>query len=164
MTMANGTVSHTAGRGLGNAGPLGDLLEAEAEEVMLDHGIPARPRHLAERPANIGAFRKRRRLAAYRQHHLRDIVGHPGPPGRRSAIHQRDVPGNGDRPRNQRVPGVERVPGTVDLQKRLLDQIVGLGGITRLPEQIAAQDRRERGMDLVEGLEAPGLVVRHQVA
>ena len=71
---------------------------------------------------------------------------------------------NRHRPRHQRKGAVVGVPGPMHLQKCLLDQIVGLGAVARLREQIAPQRRGNRRVDLVEGLEAARLIVAHQLA
>jgi hypothetical protein len=50
------------------------------------------------------------------------------------------------------------------LQKRLLDQVIGLRAVARLRQQVAAERRRDRRVDFVEGLEATGLILAHQLA
>ena len=52
----------------------------------------------------------------------------------------------------------------MDLQKRLLDEIVGFGGIARVAAQPAAQHWRDERVELLERGEVAGLVGGHQGA
>ena len=52
----------------------------------------------------------------------------------------------------------------MDLQKRLLEQVLGFGRIPAQGGQVAAERRRDRGIDAIERFEPARLVVHHPSA
>ena len=108
----------------------GDLLETQTPDVMLNHGLPLRGRHLRQRVTHFGAIRKRRGFSAHGYFHLHHVGRGPRTPRGRPAIHQPHVASNGHGPWHQRVCRIEGVAGPMHLQKRFLNQVVRLRGIT----------------------------------
>ena len=75
-----------------------------------------------------------------------------------------DVARDRKRPRRHRAAGLIRSSRAMELQERVLHEIVGERRVAALREQVAPQPRRQRGVQGVEGVQAAFEVAGHQPA
>src|SRR5262249_56789202 len=74
------------------------------------------------------------------------------------------VPGDRERPGQDLGAGDEATAPAMDLEHRLLEQVVRRGGVAARAEEVAAKPRGERVVELREGPDLPARLALHCVA
>lgn len=119
-------------------------------------------RHASQRACKTGALTM---LPGRRPRGRLGIDGHrllsPSAAQGGSPLHQVDAPRDPAHPGPNRQPRLIRGARAMQAQEGLLDEVLSPGGVAAGPPQVGPQLRRERGIQRVKRLDAPGLIRHH---
>jgi hypothetical protein len=134
---------------------------------MEQQRLPLIGRHLLQRAPHFVLLDQRAQVVA--RHVVRSRLGRERvleaqPPAGAAALHQIDMPCDGEDPRRHRPPRLVGAARAVHLHEGVLEQVVGKGGVPALRQQVAPDPSRQRGMQAVERLDAPLEIPLHEGA